>query len=151
MESSYRKVGQFALVGGFGFFVDSLVMVCLHSLLPLPVARALAFWSAASSNWVLNRRWTFSYTAGEDDTADKPKADQYQQFLLSSCVAFLPNWGISLLMFSFPQPSQLCSLLPEYFVPFTESLWLCLAMIPGVLAGMLVNYQLADRWVFARA
>lgn len=135
-----NKLSRFALVGAAGFFIDSVTMLLLYGLLPTPLARAVAFWAAASSNWRCNRSWTFS------EYPETQKVRQYRRFLTSSAVAFVPNWGITLLMLSLPPPAVL-----ELFGGFAHSVWILVAMVPGVLAGMLINYQLSRHWVFARA
>lgn len=38
----------------------------------------------------------------------------------------------------------------EYSARFIQC-WPYLAMIPGILLGMVINYTLADRWVFRSA
>ena len=140
MHLDINKLSRFALVGAAAFLIDGVTLWLLYGLLPLPLARAIAFWVAASSNWYCNRRWTFTSRPA------MPKARQYRQFLLSSPIAFVPNWAITLMMLSLPQPAVL-----ERLGALTNPVWILLAMAPGVLAGMLINYRLSDRWVFARA
>ena len=140
MHPEINKLSRFALVGAAAFLIDGVTLLLLYGLLPLPLARAIAFWAAASFNWYCNRRWTFA------DRPTTPKARQYRQFLLSSSMAFVPNWSITLLMLSFPQATVF-----ERLGALANPVWVLLAMAPGVLAGMLINYRLSDRWVFARA
>lgn len=128
------KLFRFALVGGLGFLVDLTAMLLLSFLLPWLPARAGAFWLAASSNWWFNRKLTFS--------SDDPQyVRQWLNFLLSSCIGFIPSWGCYWwLMRDFSSADTL---------PLYEVLWPYLAMVPGVLLGMVVNFLLADRWVFS--
>lgn len=140
MHFQINKLSRFALVGGAGFLIDSVTMLLLYGPLPPSLARAVAIWTAASSNWYCNRRWTFS------GRCDAQKARQYRQFLVSSAISFVPNWGISLQILLLPRPAVF-----ELLDKFANPLWILFAMAPGVLAGMLINYWLSDRWVFAQA
>lgn len=119
---------RFAVVGGVGFIVDSISLVLLNQLFPLVLARGVAFWVAASSNWYLNRHFTFLNGA----TA-RPAVAQWGQFLFASCIGFVPNWGC-------------------YWWLVTNTEWAelhpVLAMVPGIGLGMCVNYALSKYWVF---
>ncbi|PSW19966.1 GtrA family protein [Photobacterium sanctipauli] len=135
---------MFSLVGGSGFVVDLAAMYCLSTLVSFEVARALAFWVAASSNWWVNR--TFTYRNFTDNGAEHDGLiRQWIRFLCSAVIGFIPNylvyWG---LITAFP---------PEWWAlsserPLFGAMWPYIAMVPGVLCGMLVNFTLSERWVF---
>jgi len=121
---------KFALVGGIGFIVDASALMLLYQFLQLDLllARTLAFIAAASSNWLLNRLFTFA-----DLQLDNRKSTEWLRFIASAVVAAVPNLGIFYL---------LMQLLPETL------LWIYFAMCCGILAGYVCNYQLARHWVF---
>lgn len=138
-----KKPVLFGLVGGAGFVVDVAAMTLLSQWLPMSSARAGSFWVAASSNWWLNRQLTFK----KQQTKNKTK--EWLKFLTSSCFGFIPNWGCYAL------------LIPKltFFITLFESLGLnhdlfissipYLLMIPGILLGMIINFNFADKWVFS--
>lgn len=125
-----NKYVKFALVGGIGFFVDLLAMLFFTAFTSLFVARLLAFFVAVNSNWLLNRRFTFQSSTSKDHTA---LMLEWIKFMGSSCIAAIPN--------------LLC-----YWLVVTgfslDGYTAIIAIIPGIIAGMLVNFILADRWVF---
>lgn len=138
-----KKPVLFGLVGGAGFVVDVTAMALLSPWLTMPSARAGSFWVAASSNWWLNRQLTFK----KQQTKNKTK--EWLKFLTSSCFGFIPNWGCYAL------------LIPKltFFITLFESLGLnhdlfissipYLLMTPGILLGMIINFNFADKWVFS--
>jgi putative flippase GtrA len=101
--------------------------------LPLPIARALSFWIAASGNWWLNRHFTFSDKKETHINNDQDKGRQWLTFLIVSCIGFLPNW--------------LC-----YSLLLEHTNWAVqmpvIALIPGILIAMFLNFSLSKRWVF---
>jgi len=141
------KLLKFAGVGSIGFIVDAAVMFALSfHILPMP-ARALAFWVAASSNWWLNRQFTFKH----HDTT-RP-LQQWRRFLTVSCIGFIPNWGCYGVLMQIVDINLLSAFLIESdanpnLVSLNTMAWPFVAMVPGVLLGMLSNYLLAERWVF---
>ncbi len=121
---------RFALVGGSGFIVDVTVFLLLFEVMKIDLlaARSLAFILAATSNWWLNRAFTFvgTHTSGS-------KSRQWLRFIISSSLSAVPNLGVFWL---------LVRLLPESLAS------ILLAMIAGILVGYWCNYQLAKSWVF---
>lgn len=83
-----RRFLKFAIVGAGGFFVDVFVTYTLSLFVMAEVARGAAFWVAASSNWWLNRQFTFS--SSQQERALK----QWLQFLSASSVAFCQIGGV---------------------------------------------------------
>ncbi len=89
-QADLKEFIIFSLVGASGFVVE-LTFFNLFSWLgiPLLVAAGLAMPIAASSNWFLNRRFTFRM-------ANKKKAGlQWTQYLLISAI----GWAINLALF----------------------------------------------------
>ena len=127
---------RFAIVGGVGFLVDLSSMLLLSMWIAPLLARAMAFWVAASSNWWWNRVITFK--KAEQDNK-KAAVLQWLQFLGGSVVAFVPNWGCYLILMSHPPATPNATLI---------LLWPYLAMIPGVAIGMMLNYVFSRFWVF---
>jgi len=122
---------RFGLIGLSGFCVDlSAYTVLLAKLGVLPeVARLCAYGAAATSNWFFNRTFTFS---------DRPRSShfvQWNKYLLMCVVSFVPNFGTFwVLIHTLP-----------LFASHTQ-----LALVAGVLAGMVFNFAIASRWIFPR-
>jgi putative flippase GtrA len=121
---------RFALVGASGFVVDTTVLILLFEVaaVELLLARSIAFVAAASSNWILNRHFTFA-----DSCRAGRKSTQWLRFLGSAILSAIPNLGIFYLLMRF-LPEELPAIL--------------FAMCCGILAGYICNYQLARLWVF---
>lgn len=75
------KFIRFCIVGGSGVFVDFGITWLFKELLRFNkyIANALGFLCAATSNFFLNRMWTFAGTEGDTGT-------QYLRFLLISVI-----------------------------------------------------------------
>lgn len=119
---------RFAIVGCIGFLIDVSAFLCLSLFFSPVVARALAFWLAVTSNWFCNRYFTFHCAR------EKAAVLQWGQFQLSALLGFIPNWGC-------------------YWWLLQHADWAVqkpvLALIPGVVAAMCVNYSLSRYWVFS--
>lgn len=129
LERSHPSL-KFAMVGGIGFLVDSSVMILLFEgfEVELAFARCTAFICAASSNWFLNRIFTFR---GRDLAGRRSL--EWIRFIVSALLSAIPNLGIFfLLMRVFPET------LP----------YIIFAMCCGIMAGYFTNYQLARLWVY---
>lgn len=127
-----HKYAKFALVGGMGFIVDLLAMILFSTFLPLLSARLLAFFFAVNSNWLLNRSFTFKT---QRENSNGSLMQEWSKFLSASCVGAIPN--------------LLCYWLLVTGLSLTGNTAI-IAIIPGIIFGMLVNYLLADRWVFSK-
>jgi putative flippase GtrA len=68
---------RYCTVGASGYAVNSALFVLFQRLTPYPVAFALAFVAAATSNFVLNRAWTFR-------ASGRRASPQYVRFLAVS-------------------------------------------------------------------
>lgn len=129
MNNKYIK---FACVGGIGFIVDLSSMILLSTLMPLFIARLLAFFFAVNSNWLLNRSFTFKAQQLKNDAS---LLQEWSKFLCSSCFGAIPN--------------LLCYWLLVTGLSLSGNSAI-IAIIPGIIFGMLINYCLADRWVFSK-
>jgi len=148
-ERNSVKLLKFASVGSIGFAVDATVMFILSFYIAAIPARGCAFWVAASSNWWFNRRFTFK--AGD---SAKP-LQQWWRFLAVSCIGFIPNYGCYWLLMQIVDINLFGTFLAQYSLlqldHLIEMVWPFVAMVPGVLLGLLCNYLLAERWVFKEA
>ena len=123
------KFAQFAFVGGVGFVVDTLIFALLFHFigLELMIARSIAFLFAATTTWLGNRWLTFS----QSNKANPLR--QWQKFMMSACVSALPNFivfkGVTLFL-------------------GTQGFMVYVALVLGILTGMVSNYLLSSKWVF---
>ncbi|HDM8054521.1 GtrA family protein [Vibrio harveyi] len=119
----------FAMVGGVGFIVDTLIFMVLFQWagVELMMARGLAFCVAATTTWLGNRCLTFSQS-----TKDRA-FNQWQKFMLSASISALPNFAV------FKVTTLLLG---------TQGTTVYIALVMGILAGMVSNYLLSMHWVF---
>jgi putative flippase GtrA len=130
---SNTRLIRFACVGCIGFCIDALCLTLIALFIPFPIARACSFWISATSNWWLNRYFTFSDKNGLHSNSDQTKGRQWLSFLAVSCIGFIPNW--------------IC-----YTLLLQHTIWAVkmpvIAIVPGILIAMFLNYSLSKRWVF---
>lgn len=101
---------RYCLVGGSGYVVNAAVFWAAAGFVPYPVAFGLAFVVAATSNFCLNRRWTFAATN------HRPASTQFRRFLTVSVVALCSDLAVlSLLVESAALPQFLSALVAIAF------------------------------------
>ena len=122
-----RQFVQFGLVGLSGFAVDVLVVYLLRHAIGLAAAGLAAYFAAATSNWALNRVWTFRAASRTG------LIRQWAMFIAANGLGFLLNRGTFLLLVAFV---PLCAEQPVF------------AVAAGVAAGLLANFNLSRRMVF---
>lgn len=122
---------KFGAVGASGFIVDLTVFTLLHNVIGAgsSVARIIAYWVAATSNWFFNRTFTFA----EADKADRTL--QWGKYLAMCVVSFFPNWGTFYIL----------TTTTEFFAQYTQ-----LALVAGVAAGMMFNFTGARLVIFKK-
>ncbi|GBQ19183.1 hypothetical protein AA103193_0941 [Tanticharoenia sakaeratensis NBRC 103193] len=126
-----QMIGQFlrfGVVGAAGFLWDWGTVQTLRPLVGLTAATLLAYFVAATANWVLNRLWTF-----RNVTQRGHLVLQWLRFLLANSLGFLLNRGT---VYTLYLTVPLCSARPE------------LALAAGALAGMFANFNLSRKLVF---
>jgi putative flippase GtrA len=118
---------RFGAVGAAGFVVDTAMVYGTRALLGLYAAGVLAYFAAATTNWAINRVWTFRGRGAG------PAHRQWARFLAANLVGFVLNRGTYAILVTV---SPLCAAQPV------------LAIFAGLLAGMFVNFTLSRRFVF---
>ncbi|MBV8914859.1 MAG: GtrA family protein [Acetobacteraceae bacterium] len=122
-----RQFAQFGAVGLSGFGVDVLVVYLFRHTLGLAAAGLIAYFAAATSNWALNRAWTFRGSHRDG------LVRQWLMFLAANSLGFVLNRGTYLVLIALV---PLCREQPV------------LAIAAGVGAGLLANFNLSRRLVF---
>jgi dolichol-phosphate mannosyltransferase len=124
--SRFAELGRFCLVGGSGVLVNLAVFQGALTLgVPVLAASAFAFVTAASSNFLLNRAWTFGGAPSREGTAVR-----WAKFLVASAAGLAANLAV-------------LAVLPAWFsIPSLP------AQLAGIAAGTLLNYRLSRDWVF---
>ncbi|MFI8620101.1 GtrA family protein [Marinomonas sp. NPDC078689] len=128
---------RFAIVGSIGFLVDLTCMILLSLWLSPMLARTGSFWIAATSNWAWNRHFTFRHA---NTMNPKETLQQWGHFLFCSGLSFIPNWGCYYFLMKFVLPNSHPHSL----------LWPYVAMVPGIVLGLFLNYAFSRFWVFNR-
>lgn len=119
---------RFGVVGVLGFMWDTVTVLSMRHLIGLTGAMILAYFVAASMNWLMNRLWTFR---GMGSAGSMLR--QWGTFLAANSLGFLLNRGTALtLVYTVP----LCNVHPV------------LALVAGTFAGMFCNFTLSRRLVF---
>lgn len=123
------EIVQFAMVGSSGLVIDISVFLFLEIAMGINhyLARGMSFFCAASSNWLLNRLFTFSY---RQKTSKLP---QWTKFTISSLTSFSINFGSYVLL--------------TKFLPFFSQHYL-LALLTGVALGFGANFMLSHWLIF---
>jgi putative flippase GtrA len=121
------QFARFAVVGASGFVVDTLCVYALRGTFGLYGAGVLAWGVAVSTNWVINRVWTFRGQGGG------PAHRQFLRYVAVNVVGFVLNRGAYALMVGFVAAAA------------EEPV---LATAAGAMAGMFANFFLSRTMVF---
>lgn len=119
---------RFGIVGTIGFCWDTSTVYLLRHSVGLYVAGTAGFIVAATSNWALNRFWTFQHRT--HDAMHR----QWLRFLITNLIGFAVNRG---LFFTLVSINPLCRNQPV------------IPIILGSIAGLGFNYVLSRKFVFA--
>ncbi|WP_240759326.1 GtrA family protein [Lichenicoccus roseus] len=119
---------RFGVVGVLGFLCDATTVYAMRHVIGQAGALILAYFVAASMNFVINRLWTFRGVGAGDNLLR-----QWGIFLAANSLGFLLNRGTALTL--------------TYTVPFINQ-HVVLALVAGTLAGMFSNFTLSRRLVF---
>ena len=127
---SLARIPLFSVVGASGLIVDLAFYLGLQwAGVEHRLARFLSFWPAVSWNWALNRGLTFS------ERARQPRVGQWARFTASSLIGLGVNVGSYALLTSYVELFDRHRLL---------------AFFCGVGLGSLVNFVVADLYVYRR-
>ncbi|HVY51272.1 MAG TPA: GtrA family protein [Devosia sp.] len=128
MNATIRKFVLFGIAGGAGFVVDTAVLYLLRGALGLYGARAISFLCAVLTTWIINRSVAF-----RGQSADLPLWREFLHYLGAMILGGIVNYAVyAALVATIP-------LVADQPV---------LGVAAGVLAGMFVNFLLADKLVF---
>jgi|tagenome__1003787_1003787.scaffolds.fasta_scaffold20422334_1 putative flippase GtrA len=118
---------QFGVVGVSGFLVDTATVYGLRHALGLYGAGLAGYVTAASSNWLLNRIWTFrGHGSGSAHR-------QWARFMVTNLGGFVLNRGTYAALVA--------------FLPIAARQPV-IAIAAGAVAGMFVNFILSRRLVY---
>ncbi len=118
---------RFGTVGVAGFVVDTATVYASRGVLGLYGAGMLAYLTAASATWALNRAWTFR------GMGSGPAHRQWMKFMAANTVGFTLNRGTYVLLVTFMAAAAAQPVI---------------ATAGGAIAGMFVNFSLSRRLVF---
>ncbi|OYV33952.1 MAG: hypothetical protein B7Z80_22605 [Rhodospirillales bacterium 20-64-7] len=126
-DSSIGTFLRFGLVGTVGLGWDTVTVYALRGLIGLYAAGAAGFVVAATSNWALNRLWTFRRNAHAS------MHTQWARFLMINLIGFIFNRGVFFILIA---ETLECQRVP------------LLAIMAGTASGLFFNYFLSKRFVF---
>lgn len=127
-KQQFLQFVKFGMVGSSGLIIDILTVYLLRHLIGLTLATLLAYFVASSSNWFINRLWTFNNINHRHSIIE-----QWIRFIMTNILGFCCNRGV---VFSLFYISQFCKNNP--FVP----------LIIGAATGMFANFHLSRKLVY---
>ncbi|MDI2090577.1 GtrA family protein [Commensalibacter oyaizuii] len=119
---------KFGMVGSSGLLIDTLTVYMLRPYIGLTFATIAGYFIAASSNWIVNRLWTFHTVK-----ADHSLLSQWLRFIATNSMGFCLNRGTVFLLF---------------FLSNTCRQHIYIALIAGAIMGMLANFNLSRKLVY---
>jgi putative flippase GtrA len=122
-----RQFLRFAVVGVIGFAVDTGTVYGLRNYVGLYAAGMIAYMTAASANWLLNRLWTFK------GQGSGPAHHQWAKYMVANLTGFILNRGTYIILIA--------------TVPMAVRQPV-IATAAGAIAGMFINFSLSRRVVF---
>lgn len=117
----FKELILFGIAGVFGYGIDVLITLSLHTLVGPYVARVPAFIGAATVTWLFNRHFTFASTEKRHTSVVK----EYLHYLGLMVFGLIVNYIVYAVSVALIGDG-------EY------TIIICVAF--GSLAGMLVNY-----------
>ena len=126
-----RQFGSFGLIGAAAFFVDTALLyaVVMTTGLDWYSGRPFSWLGAATFTWYLNRRFTFRSASGVS------RALEWFKFLMANSVGGLINYGVYAGLLA--------------MVPMVRA-WPVLGVAVGAFCGLVANFVLSRRIVFAQ-
>lgn len=128
LPKKHREVLSFGLVGVVGYFADVLVTMTLAGFLGVYVARIPAFIAAATTTWVLNRKYTF-----KNNPSSRGLLIEYLHYLATMTLGLITNYLTYALVVGLLGGGV-------RIVP--------IAVAVGSLAGMAVNFVGAKKLIY---
>lgn len=127
-----RQLFFFSLAGAVGFVVDVGVLLGLENLgVNLLLARLVSFLFAATTTWLMNRKFTFHHAVR---LSDKSLRREYGQYMAAMSFGGLINYGV----FAFLVVSV--ALIRSHPT---------LGVLAGTLAGVSFNFMVSKHWIFS--
>jgi putative flippase GtrA len=125
-----RQLPRFALAGTAGFVVDAAVLyAALAAGMGYYSGRAVSFFVAVVTTWLINRTWTF------EARRTRPTVAEFARYFAAMALGGAVNYATYAIV---------VSVLPR-------APWLPLAGVAaGSIAGLGVNFATARLWVFRR-
>lgn len=122
----WSQLAQFLVVGAIGTVVNLAALTILSALaVPLRVGVGLAIWIAMSSNFVLNRRFSFSFARNGSWWG------QYLRFVATSSCGALVNYAVTVALLD-----KVAGLIPQ------------IAALAGIALGTGINFVASRYLVF---
>jgi putative flippase GtrA len=118
---------RFGVVGLVGLIIDTATVYGLRHALGLYGAGMVAYLTAASGNWLLNRVWTFR------GQGSGPAHRQWAMFMVANLAGFVLNRGTYALLVTFVAAAAAQPVI---------------ATSAGAIAGLLVNFNMSRRLAF---
>lgn len=119
---------KFGLVGFTGLMIDTCTVYLFRNIIGLNYATLIAYFVAATSNWFINRLWTFHGLSEQQHILY-----QWFRFILANSLGFLLNRGTVFFLF---------------FISINCRTYPVIALLAGAIAGMFANFNLSRKLVY---
>ena len=125
------RLVKFAIVGGSGIVVNTLMLWLCHDIIGLPVylASPIAIFTAIFNNFHWNNYWTWN---SRKDSYQHSYLHRLWRYYISAAFGASINYVILLLLVKF------------------LSIHYLIANLVGIFLGMLSNFLLSEFWVFRK-
>lgn len=132
-----RQISWFAIAGTLGFVVDVCLLYATAGLFGWYGGRVFSFLGAATTTWVINRRWTFRSTHSSIayPASTEPLFKEYLKYLSSMLGGAAFNYGTFVLVMHYASSNAIPN------API-------LGVMAGSIAGLFANFLAARYWVF---
>lgn len=126
---AFGEFVSFAIIGVVGFIVDASALKLLTVFLGMDLysGRLISFLTAATCNWMLNRRFTFR------DARDQSPLKQWLKYLGANSIGFAANYSTYAALVTY------VALVKAHPV---------LGVAAGSIAGLAFNFTANKLWVF---
>lgn len=124
-----KPIVLFAIAGGVGYVVDGAVLLLVAPLAGPYAGRLVSFCAAVLATWLINRKLAFR---------GSHSGLALHRELLRYFIVSLGGGSVTLGVYAL-----------IVFIFSLSGLWLLSALAAGALAGLVVNFTLSRRFVFA--
>ena len=127
---------KFGIIGISGIAVNFFILSIFLIILPESMAVGLAIYGSITSNYLLNRKWTFQ--------SEDPFFPEYMKYILSSLLGALIQFTITLILTSYLRDKSYHDI--NLYIIIVDVIYL--ASLIGIICGFISNFTFSKKFVF---